>query len=506
MIEIVPTDHGYTLDHYESIAHLASEVRELRAEAAMLIPRLEGRALWMVNSTARGGGVAEMLPQMVSLLEELGLTTRWAVIGSDRAEYFALTKRIHNMIHGHGEPTLDDGDRQLFEAVNSENAEDLKKHLKPRDLLVIHDPQPIAIGAMLKEELDLTTLWRCHIGLDERLPATSAAWRFLQPYAESYDHAVFSAPEYIPDYLAGRSTIIHPALDPCSHKNRELSPHKLVGILCNSGLKVEREPVLTPPFEKPAMRLRGDGSFVPASSLGGIGLLYRTTVTQVSRWDRLKGYRPLMEGFLNLKRRLNDLDSKWDPRHRRRIGIARLVLGGPDPTFIQDDPEGKEVLQELIDYYCRLTPEYQNDIALLTLPMDSRKENALMVNALQRCSTVIVQNSTQEGFGLTATEAMWKRVPILGTHACGLRQQIRHCIDGMLTHDPNDSEEIAENLNALLEDPIGRDLLARSAQRRVHQEFLIFAQLRHWLRILADCVDSSPRGTSVTSDALKKLR
>jgi trehalose synthase len=129
-----------------------------------------------------------------------------------------------------------------------------------------------------------------------------------------------------------------------------------------------------------------------------------------------------------------------------------------------------------------------------------------MVNALQRCSTVIVQNSTQEGFGLTATEAMWKRVPILGTHACGLRQQIRHCIDGMLTHDPNDSDEIAGNLNSLLEDAIGRDLLARSAQRRVHQEFLIFAQLRHWLRVLADCAGSSPRGTSVTSAALKKLR
>jgi trehalose synthase len=213
-----------------------------------------------------------------------------------------------------------------------------------------------------------------------------------------------------------------------------------------------------------------------------------------------------MEGFLKLKKRLNEEGREWDPRHRRRIGIARLVLGGPDPAFIQDDPEGKEVLQELMDYYCRLTPDYQKDIVLLTLPMDSRKENALMVNALQRCSTVVVQNSTQEGFGLTATEAMWKRVPILGTHACGLRVQIRHGIDGMLTHGPNDSEEIANNLDELLEDPIRRDLLARAAQRRVHQEFLIFAQLRHWLRVLASCVDSSPRGTEVTSAALKKLR
>jgi trehalose synthase len=506
MIELVKSDESFSLDHYESIAHLADPVRELRAEAALLIPKLAGRTLWMVNSTAQGGGVAEMLPKMISLLEELGLPTRWAVVGTDKQEYFALTKRIHNLIHGQGEPRLDAADRELFEAVNRENADDLRKHLRPEDILVVHDPQPAALGAMLKEELGLRTLWRCHIGLDERLPATRAAWNFLKPYAETYDHAVFSAPEYIPDYLAGYSTIIHPALDPCSHKNRELSPHKIVGILCNSGLKVEREPVLTPPFSKPAMRLRGDGSFVPASQLGGIGLLYRTTVTQISRWDRLKGYRPLMEGFLQLKMRLNDLDRKWDRRHRRRIGIARLVLGGPDPASIQDDPEGKEVLEELIDYYCRLTPEYQNDIALLTLPMDSRKENALMVNALQRCSTIVAQNSTQEGFGLTATEAMWKRVPILGTHACGLRQQITHGIHGMLTRDPNNADEIAENLDELLKAPLQRDLLARAAQRRVHQEFLVFAQLRSWLRLLADCVEAAPAETQVTSSALKKLR
>jgi trehalose synthase len=491
MIKIVSTDHGYSLDNYESIAHLTAAVRELRAEARMLVPQIKDRNLWMISSTANGGGVAEMLPQMISLLGDLGLKTRWAVIGTDNKKFFPLTKRIHNMIHGQGKGALDREEKQLFEAINKENADSFMQYLKPKDIVVIHDPQPLAMGSILKKETGITTLWRCHIGLDRHLPVTHAAWTFLKPYAKTYDHAVFSAPEYIPDYLAGFSTIIHPGLDPCSHKNRELSPHKLVGILCNSGLKVEREPVLTPPFSKPAMRLRGDGSFVPANSLGGIGLLYRTTVTQISRWDRLKGYRPLLEAFLKLKRRLNDRERKWDPRHRRRIGIARLVLGGPDPESIQDDPEGSEVLQELIDYYCNLTPEYQKDIALLTLPMESRKENALMVNTLQRCSTIVVQNSIQEGFGLTATEAMWKRVPILGTHACGLRQQIRYGIDGMLTYDPNNPDEIADNIDQLLKSPIQRDLMAISAQRRVQDEFLIFSQLRYWLRLLASCVDSS---------------
>jgi trehalose synthase len=445
----------------------------------------------MVSSTSQGGGIAEMLPKMVSILNELGIPTRWAVFGTDRTRFFMLTKRLHNMIHGLDRPEIGTEDREIYEAVNRENGEDLKRHLSPEDILIIHDPQPLAMGRMLKESIGMKLVWRCHIGLDERLPSTRKAWKFLEPYASCCDHAVFSASEYIPDYLAGRSTIIQPGLDPCSHKNRELHPHKLVGILCNSGLKLEREPVLTTPFKKPAMRLRGDGSWVPAAALEGIGLLYRTIVTQVSRWDHLKGYLPLLKGFVNLKRRLNDESRDIGPRHRRRLGIARLVLAGPDPESVVHDPEGAEVLQDLAAYYRRLTPDYQRDIAILTLPMASRKENSLMVNALQRCSTIVVQNSLREGFGLSATEAMWKRVAVMGTNACGLRQQIRHGIDGVLTRNPEDPDEITELLDVTLSDSRGRDLMARTAQRRVHDEFLIFAQLKKYLRMMAECAVTS---------------
>jgi trehalose synthase len=499
MIQTIEIEPSRTLDDYAAIAHFAGPVQALRAEAAMLVPPLRERTVWMVNSTAQGGGVAEMLPQMITLLNEVGLTTRWAVIGSNRPAFFALTKRVHNLIHGDGEPTLSDGDRQLFEAVNRQNVEALKPHLGPDDIVVVHDPQPLALGAILKAELGVRTVWRCHIGHDERLPATHAAWRFLKPYAETYDRAIFSAPEYIPDYLAGRATIIHPALDPYSHKNRELSPHKLVGILCNAGLKCERYPVLTPPFSDQAQRLQPDGTFGTAVEPEEIGLLYRPIVTQVSRWDRLKGLRPLLEGFVKLKGWTRDASRDWSPRRRRRVEIGRLVLAGPDPASIQDDPEGQEVLESLSAIYLGLPPEIQRDVALLTLPMQSRKQNALMVNALQRCSTIIVQNSIREGFGLTATEAMWKCVPVLGTRASGLRQQIRSGIDGILTQDASDPDEVARRLDEALCDLSNRDLMARSAQRRVHDHFLIFTQLCEWLRVLSAAA-TSPRKAPAKDD------
>lgn len=141
--------------------------------------------------------------------------------------------------------------------------------------------------------------------------------------------------------------------------------------------------MLTPPFSATAQRLRPDGSFGRAAEPNGIDLLYHPIVTQISRWDRLKGFQPLLEGFLALKRRLNDGTQHLSPRHRNQLRILRLVLAGPDPSSIQDDPEAQEVLADLRQRYCRLEPSQQEDVVLLTLPMVSRKQNALMVNALQ---------------------------------------------------------------------------------------------------------------------------
>ena len=492
MLQVMEPEIGWTLANYAVDSRLAAAVRTLQVEASIVVPQLRDRTIWMVSSTAQGGGVAEMLPRMVALFEELGLRVKWVVIGTDRPEFFKVTKHLHNLIHGEGAPELSPQDREVYEFVNRRNAEELVPQIQPDDIVVIHDPQPLAMGAMLKQQLGVRTVWRCHIGLDERLPATRAAWSFLKPWAESCDLAIFSSPEYIPDYMAGRATIIHPALDPCSHKNRELSPHKLVGILCNGGLKHERHPVVTPPFSVRAQRLRPDGSFAPANDQEEIGLLYRPLVSQISRWDRLKGFKPLLEGFVRLKQSLDSPNPERSARHRRRLELARLVLAGPDPASIQDDPEGKQVLEDLCAAYRSVPAGLQQDVALIWLPMASRKENALMVNALQRCSTVVVQNSLREGFGLTATEAMWKGVCVVGTRACGLRHQIRNGIDGVLIQDPQAPGEIARRLDDILEQVRKRDYMARNAQQRVHQEFLIFKQLCDWLRELSTCAMAPP--------------
>lgn len=489
MVEKVKLEETRTLEDYEAVAHLASTVRELREEASSVVPLFKGRTLWMVNSTARGGGVAEMLPTMIALLRDLGIATEWVVIQSDEPEFFSVTKRLHNLIHGEGDPALSGEDRELYESINRSNAEALAQHLKPGDVLAVHDPQPMALASILKGQFEIPALWRCHIGLDKDSVATRAAWDFLKPYAAAYDHAIFSAREYVPDFLADRSTIIYPGINPLSDKNRDLHLHKLVGILSNSALAVSPGPMVPTPFHDAVYRFQGDGHYWPANTWEDIGLLTRPIVTQVSRWDRLKGFMPLLEAFVQMKYKIYQSAQGggiqgWE--NRRRLDLVRLVLAGPDPASIQDDPEGQEVVAELEAAYLELDPTLQDDVALITLPMDSTWQNALIVNALQRASTLVVQNSLREGFGLTVTEAMWKRVPILtNAEACGPRQQVRDGLDGRLIQNPSDPEELARALEEMLSEAVARNAWGESAQRRVHRNFLVFSQLRAWLHLLA---------------------
>src|SRR5436190_1192948 len=363
MVRLVRVDEEVGLDGYASQAYLTEAVRNLKSVAESLAPLLRGRRIWMLNSTAQGGGVAEMLPKIVRLMRDLGLKAEWVVLETSRKDFFILTKRLHNLIHGAGDPRLGSEERALYESVSRETADALRQRVAPNDLLVVHDPQPLGAGAILKKELGLAAVWRCHIGLDEETPATAAAWEFLRPYAAAYDRAVFTSAEYVPHFLSKRSSIITPGIDPAGWKNYELSQHKLIGILANSGLLRAPHPVLTPPWNRPALRLGSDGAFSPAQNGEDVGFGYRPTVLQVSRWDRLKGWLPLLRGFVRLKGRAALLDPTSDARHRRRLEIVRLVLAGPDPSSIQDDPEATGILAELRGEYLGLPRELQADIA-----------------------------------------------------------------------------------------------------------------------------------------------
>lgn len=488
MIDLVDIDARPTLDDYGTYLHLRPAVERLQETADQYRTAFEGRTVWMVNSTAEGGGVAEMLPTLVSLLREVGVATEWAVIGTDHEAFFPLTKTIHNLLHGAGEPALREDHEALYATVSRELADAFEDRLGPDDVLVVHDPQPLGMGALLKERTGVPAIWRCHIGLDYENAQTRAAWDFLQPWIAPYDQTVFSLPEYVPQALADQATIINPAIDPLSPKNRDLPLQELTSVLVDAALTASIHPPLTPPYEAVVKRLQTNSDFAPATQPEDLGVLFRPTIVQVSRWDELKGFAPLMEGFARLKKRRWNGDRST--LHQRRLDLARLVLAGPDPASIQDDPEAQAVFQDLTRAYQHLHPQVQRDVAVLMLPMDSLEKNALIVNALQRCALVVVQNSLREGFGLTATEGMWKGRPILASDAVGLRAQVRDGTDGRRVREATDPDEIARTLDEMLSDAELCEAWGHNARNRAAERFLVFEQVRQWIQGMHGLVEA----------------
>ncbi len=475
---------GAKIDDYKAYGSLYSSVLDFLENVKNPIGNLSGCTIWMINSTAIGGGVAEMLPSQMRILRELGISIEWLVIETSDNDFFNLTKRIHNAIHGSGNGAFTDADREVFEKVNRDNLPTALKLINDGDIVVIHDPQPMPLAEMIRERKDVSLIWRCHIGLDDETETTDSVWAFLAPYLDHYNHFIFSLPEYVPRNLKKKTSVIPPAIDPLSHKNRTLNLHKCIGILHQSGIIDEDIRILYHPYKHQVRRVMPDGSFGSVNQHNKLDFIYRPIVTEISRWDRLKGFKELMQAFIRMK---IDNRKKGDPDslEYKRTEMALLVMGGPDPAFVSDDPEGKAVLDELTQAYQEVDEELQNDIAILLLPLDNPKENALIVNAIQLCSSIVVQNSIQEGFGLTATEAMWKRRPILVSGAAGLRFQVQDGKTGKINDDPTDIDKLVATLSYMLHNTKERDKWGFNGQLRVIQNFTLFSQLVSWLEVFS---------------------
>jgi trehalose synthase len=427
---------------------------------------LRERQVWNVNSTSSGGGVAEMLWSWVGLANGLGIGMRWLTIGGD-GEFFALTKRIHNYLHGElgdGGP-LGSEERATFELVNRENAEGLLAQLGPEDVVFVHDPQPAGLIPLIAGE-GRTVIWRCHIGADERNELTAAGWEFLAPYVTAADAAVFSRAAFVPDACAGMTTaIVPPSIDAASPKNQDMAPTQARAILRRAGLlPPDGEDGAEPIFERPdesVGRVERHCELVAGGALPDPGV---PLVVQVSRWDRLKDPIGVLRGFAEVA----------SDGHG-----AHLVLAGPSIGSVADDPDGAAVLAEVAEEWQRLPEEVRSRVLIACLPMEDLDENAAIVNALQRQATIVVQKSLKEGFGLTVTEAMWKGRPVIATATGGIEDQIEDGVDGVLLKNPLDQASFAAAVSGLLESPERARAIGDAARESVRANFL---ENRHTLQ------------------------
>ena len=202
----------------------------------------DGRVVWNVNSTAQGGGVAEMLVSLLAYARGAGIDARWVVIGGNE-DFFVLTKRIHNFLHGSSGDggDLDDDARRVFDEVTERNAAEFRELVKPEDVVIIHDPQPAGLIPAIRD-IGCPTVWRCHVGLDQPHPLARRAWEFLIPYVRDADAYVFSRAAFAWEGLEKEVTIIAPSIDAFSPKNQELDRERVLSILTVAGLNEDGAP------------------------------------------------------------------------------------------------------------------------------------------------------------------------------------------------------------------------------------------------------------------------
>lgn len=388
------------LDDYAALLG-AGEIEELRA----LAKPLRGRSVQMVNSTAVGGGVAEILNRLIPLAEELEIKIRWDVMTGGN-DFFDVTKSFHNALHGgpyHARPE----DFDIFLAYNESNRSRLSFDA---EFTVIHDPQPAALIQARQNGTGHWT-WRCHIDLSK---PNQAVWQFLEQFVSRYDGAIFSSPEFarqlpLPQYL------FYPSIDPLADKNREIETWYVADVLKRYQIDSQRH-----------------------------------ILTQISRFDRLKDPVGVIRAYRIVKRYFD----------------CQLVLAGGGAA---DDPEGALVLSEV-----RREAEGDPDIHVLELPAWAPLE----VNALQRASTVVIQKSLKEGFGLTVAEALWKKRPVVASAVGGIPTQVIHKHTGLLAHSV---EGTAYQIRFLLSHPDIAAKLGENGHEHVKANFLITQNLKNYL-------------------------
>jgi len=426
-------------DRYDEIERAAAGARETFAR----------RRIWHVSSTAQGGGVAEMLRALLPYVRGAGVDTRWVVL-PETDGFFAVTKRIHNRLHGYeGDGgQLDDRARATYERALAWCTDELRRLVQPGDVIYLHDPQTAGLAPAMREA-GLAVVWRCHIGVDHPNELAREAWDFLRPYVERADAYVFSRRAYLWEGLdRDRAWFMPPVIDPFSPKNEALDEERVAAVLA----QVEAKATILQ--ERP----------VPGDA---------TVVTQVSRWDRLKDPRGLLETFEG---------HLEDP-------AAHLVLVGPETAGVSDDPEGAAVYEEVAEHWRGMGEERRDRSHLVSLPMTDLRENATMVNALQRRAHLIVQKSLAEGFGLTVAEAMWKARPIVASRVGGIQDQVVDGRTGVLVDDPRDLPGFARAIESLLADRDRRAAMGRAGRERVRDNFLAVDRLRQYVGLVSSLLD-----------------
>lgn len=371
--------------------------------------KLAGKHIVFVSSTYQGGGVAEMLNSLIFLFNDIGVKVGWRILHGT-IDFFVVTKKLHNALQG-SEINLSQRKKNLYLETNRRFS--VYTHLD-HDMVVVHDPQPLPLIDFYKK----TQPWifRSHIDVTQ---SNLAVWSYLKNFIDKYDRIVVSKEEYKRD-LQIPYTIIRPAIDPLSMKNRHVTSTTIKKILAKYEINIDK-PI----------------------------------IAQISRFDKWKDPLGVIKIFEKVRMKMD----------------CNLVLLG---SLASDDPEGSEIYEKTLKKAEK--SKFKSDIKILLVNSD------ILVNCLQRQASVIIQKSIKEGFGLVVAEALYKGTPVVASDVGGIPLQVTDGFDGYLVK-PDNLQGFADKIILLLKDNELREKLGKNGSEHIKDNFLITRSLADWLGV-----------------------
>ena len=423
---------------------------------------LDGRIVWNLNSTALGGGVVELLRPLIAYARGVGIDARWFVIEGP-PEFFAVTKRIHNRLHGSA------GDaRRIYETVLAENMAEFGERAQAGDVVILHDPQTAGLVPALLDA-GAFVIWRCHVGLDHPNEIARQTWQFLLPYLRDAEAFVFSRESFAWEGLdRERIAVIVPTIDAFAPKNVDLPPNTVRGVLRTAELVAGGPPDHAVTFERTdgtRGRIQRRAEIIEDGPLPADA----PAVVQISRWDALKDPVGVIRGFAE----------QVPPR----LG-AHLVYGGPAVAAVADEPRGRADAAS-VDRRARAAPAHgprpdpSGDAA-----DGGRRGERHHGERAPAARTRHRPEEPGEGFGLTVAEAMWKGRPVVASRIGGIQEQIVHGVGGILLDDPRDLAAYGSAVAELLAEPARAEEIGRNARERVRDRFLSVRSLLDYTALI----------------------
>jgi trehalose synthase len=371
--------------------------------------KLSGKHILSINSTYMEGGITEILNTVIPLFNKIGIKMGWRTIHGTR-DFFMTSKKFHDALEGVKKINFSKNKRDLYYATNKRFS--TYTHID-HDLVITHDAQPLPLIDFYKKEQPW--VFRFHADVSSPEPEV---WNYLKGFLEKYDHMVVSNESYLRNDLSISQSVIPPAIDPLSIKNKFVTEKTIHRYLTKYGISTEKP-----------------------------------LISQMARFNKLKDQTGLIRVFNKVRKKVD----------------CQLVLLG---FLALDNVEGQKTFSRVGKMAAK--SKYKDDIKPILV------NSEILVNCLQRASAVSVLKSFKEGFGLVVAESLYKGTPVVASDVGGIPLQVIDGVTGFL-HKPTDLQGFCDSIVKLLKDEKLRNALGKNGQEHVKKHFLITRLMSDWL-------------------------